>query len=96
MLEQTASVCDQAMQKNLLSLCHSDPLEKPSGHKGGTEVDMFNTNIALQDVKNIVQQVAQACATGAMTEGIVVRDYSGILKAWEEYERWYATSTIST
>ena len=88
LLQQTAAVCDESTAQCLLSITESPPIEKPSDHKGGFQLDMFRTEFQPSDLETIKHQVLMAIARGTMTTDVVVRDYSGILKAWEELERW--------
>ena len=87
LLQQTAAVCDAEIKQCFESILKTVPLEKPSDHKGGEVLDMFQTDFSQAKVRNISVQVAAACDAGIQTSGPVVRDYLGILRAWQEYER---------
>lgn len=87
MLEQTAAVCDSAASNQLQAIAETKPIARPTDHKGGPVVDMFVTNFSLSEVDGIIQRVVEAESNGVKTSGLLVRDYSGILKAWQEYER---------
>ncbi len=87
MLEQTAAVCDSTTSNQLQAIADTKPIARPTDHKGGPVVDMFLTNFSLSEVDGIIQRVAEAESTGAKTSGLLVRNYSGILKAWQEYGR---------
>lgn len=86
-LQQTAAVCDSEKEDQFGAILESVPLEKPDDHKGGPVLDMFDTHFSLQCVQDISEQVRTACNAGIQTKGDVVRDYNGILRAWQEYER---------
>lgn len=87
MLEQTAAVCDSTTCGQLEAVRDTKPIARPADHRGGSAVDMFVTDFAPDQVREIIQHVAQAEANGVKTSGLLVRNYSGILKAWQEYQR---------
>ena len=92
LLEQSASVCDKAISIRLSGISESVPLEKPADHKGNPLLDMFRADLTESEVQSIASQVSEAFRNGVMTTGTVVRDYSGILRAWQEYERYFSDS----
>ena len=87
LVQQTTAVCDQGLAERLNAVIASNPLEKPPDHKGGPLLDMFRTEFSIEDVVAITRSVSQANKEGVVTTGPVNRSYSGILKAWQEYER---------
>ena len=87
LLQQTSAVCNTEIKQCLDSILRTVPLEKPKDHKGGEVLDMFQTDFSQSQVEDITAQVAAACDAGIQTTGPVARDYLGILRAWQEYER---------
>ncbi len=92
LLQQTSAVCDIEIKQCLNSILKTVPLKKPSDHKGGEVLDMFQTDFSRAEVQNITVQVSTACDAGMQTTGPVVRDFQGILRAWQEYERMLESS----
>ena len=88
LLEQTIAVFDSPLALRLEELLRSIPLKKPSDHKGGEELDMFRTSLSVEEVQSIENAVKCAHSRGVLTRGRLVRDYSGIAKAWSEYRTW--------
>jgi hypothetical protein len=87
LLQQTSAVCDGEVKQCIESILKTVPLEKPEDHKGGEMLDMFQTDFSQSQVEDITAQVVSACDAGIQTTGVVERDYLGILRAWQEYER---------
>ena len=85
LLTQTIRVAEERVAEELRSVLEGQPLVKPNGHKGDTSLDMFETSLANETVLDICRTVEIAIRNGRMTEGMVVRDYRSILRAWQEY-----------
>ncbi len=85
LLTQTICVVEERVAAELRSVLEGQPLVKPNDHKGNTSLDMFETSLANKTVLDIYRTVEIAIKNGRMTEGMVVRDYRSILRAWQEY-----------
>lgn len=92
LLIQTSAVCSNELRQRIEAILAAVPLEKPEDHKGGAALDMFETYFSLAGVRAISVHVEAACSSGTQTTGDVVRDYQGILRAWQEYERMLESS----
>ncbi|MCY3884429.1 MAG: hypothetical protein OXG24_05870 [Gammaproteobacteria bacterium] len=92
LLQQTSAVCNNETKLRIDEILATMPLEKPEDHKGGAVLDMFETRFPLEIVKEITSHVEAACTSGTQTTGDVVRDYQGILRAWQEYMRLFESS----
>ena len=87
MLKQTIELL--AGQPDLAAPLHralsSAPLEKPEGHKGGTDTDMLVLGLDASAALAIAERIESAAAEGAETSGTQGRGLGGFREAWREY-----------
>ena len=90
MLEQTRElVIQRGGDETLLDRALSRvALPKPQDHKGGPATDVFELELALDEVAGIVRVVAAAHAEGAHTSATRQRGLGGFVEAWQEYENY--------
>lgn len=85
MLEQTADLLDEPLCSRLQEITKCCPLEKPDGHIGGAETDMFELHLENEKRMVILESVRKAVIEGRTTGGTCRRGLKGFVEAWTEY-----------
>tara|TARA_B100000530_G_scaffold308911_1_gene234312 strand:- start:226 stop:522 length:297 start_codon:yes stop_codon:yes gene_type:complete len=88
MLEQSARAIAPLLDEIVEAVTCGVSLEKPEGHIGGPEADMFQLNISEAFCSSITKAIDLAYRRGTMTMGPIKRDLSGFSEAWNEYLEW--------
>lgn len=90
MLEQTSELMTQDGSKEglLHRVLRQTALAKPEDHKGGPATDVFELDLALDEVVDIVRVVVAAHTAGTTTSATRQRGLGGFVEAWQEYENY--------
>lgn len=83
MLEQSAELVPKALAHRMLQHVRLAPVAKPLGYKGTRHVDMFELDLAAEDVRQILACVRAAVAAERTTSGTRDRGLGGFLPAWQ-------------
>ncbi len=84
MIERSAAIVgDAELQNAVRRALHSRALDKPAGHKGGADTDVFEMRLTAAQAAHMLEAVHRAAAEGRTTqEG---RGLGGFVAAWNEY-----------
>lgn len=85
MLEQTAELVEVTLRNALENVLEGAPIPKPDDHKGDAATDMFQLDLAPEQVLAVYERVAAAVSRGKTTSGTRTRGLGGFEEAWREY-----------
>jgi hypothetical protein len=85
MLEQTRELAGTELGAVLEQALAGEPVPKPPDHRGGVFTDMFELQLSLADVREIVAVVATADESGRTSSATRERGIGGFHAAWQEY-----------
>ena len=89
-LEQSKTQLNTDLRDAIDAVLLKQHLEKPHGHKGDKRTDMFQLQLPPRAVNEIIECLNHAHELKKQTSGSVIRDYTGLIKAWEEYAAKYS------
>ena len=89
MLEQTLELLEgEQIAAVLQGALASNPLAKPTDHRGGEATDMFVLDVPRAQRAVIFSQVSAAADAGRVTSKTTERGLGGFVEAWGEYLNW--------
>ncbi len=84
MVTRTAALLPAPLGESLLAALDRQPLPKPPDHRGGSDTDMFEIELAATEVEAILAMVERSATAGVTTtEG---RGLGGFVEAWREFQ----------
>ncbi len=89
MLEQTLELLSgNEIAGALRGALASEPLKKPSDHRGGEATNMYVLDLSPAQLEVIVRLVQSAWDAEVVTSETKLRGLGGFVEAWAEYLDW--------